>query len=98
MTRLGFAVLLALGTITSVSASEAAEWQALPGMTSASLAQSGWRQTGAAGLSWPDGRQAVVSFWESTSEKQRFTFRCVAYFDKDFHQTGDACYQAVGKD
>lgn len=40
-------------------------WEIQPGLTSASLARSAWIQTGAAGLSFPDGRQAVISYWEA---------------------------------
>jgi hypothetical protein len=95
-----FAALFVASTTKSTFAAGLVEWQPLPGMTSARLAASGWRQTGAAGLSWPDGRQAVVSYWESTIDNQRttFTFRCVSYFDADLHQSGDGCSQAVHSD
>jgi hypothetical protein len=33
--------------------------------TSHGLASAGWKFLGASGLSWPDGRQAIVTFWDS---------------------------------
>lgn len=92
-------ILAVVGLVTGVTAAWSTEWQALPGMTSAALARAGWRQIGSAGLSWPDGRQAVVSFWEGTFPgKKPVTFRCVTYFDKDLQQTGDVCYQPTDKE
>lgn len=76
-------------------AAQAQEWQTLSGMTSAKLAAAGWQQSGAAGLSWPDGRQAVVSFWWMPTHGDRLTMRCVDYFDADMRGTGGTCFQAV---
>ncbi len=80
------------------SSANAQEWQILPGMTSAKLAASGWQIESAAGLSWPDGRQAVVSFWTATFEQGGLTMRCVSYFDEHFQPTGDICSQPVGQE
>jgi|AntRauMFilla1563_2_1112583.scaffolds.fasta_scaffold94041_1 hypothetical protein len=78
----------------AASSASGQEWSALPGMTSAKLAATGWEHRSATGLSWPDGRQAIVSFWTMQSSKiPRLTMRCVSYFDADFQQSGDICYQ-----
>ena len=70
-------------------------WTSVPGLSSAHLARSGWTQNGASGLSWPDGRQAVISFWEAVINGQKVTVRCTTYFDANMAQTGDMCAQAV---
>ena len=41
-------------------------WKPDPHATSGGLAAASWKMLGTAGLSWPDGRQAVVTFWIST--------------------------------
>ena len=84
--------------IFSASSVVAQEWQKLPGMTTAKLAASGFQQVSAAGLSWPDGRQAVVTFWTTTFDQKNFTMRCISFYNESFQQTGDICSQAVGKD
>lgn len=38
-------------------------WEWAPGTTSAGLALQGFEPVSSAGLSWPDGRQSVVTFW-----------------------------------
>ena len=61
-------------------------------MISALLARSeGWRVVTSSGLSWPDGRQAVVSFWTNGT----MTMRCTDYFEADMTPTGGLCAQAV---
>src|SRR6056297_1253076 len=58
---------LSVGAVAPATAQEALHsWQFVPGTTSGDLAGAGWQQRGAAGLSWPDGRQAVISYWEFT--------------------------------
>ena len=90
-----FAFVAAVVLGLPVGGAQAQEWKALPGLTSAKLAASGWLQTSAAGLSWPDGRQAVVTFWVSTENENQMTMRCVDYFDDDMVATGGGCSQAV---
>jgi hypothetical protein len=79
--------------VTQVHAEEALNtWQVLPGMTSAQLASSdGWELASSSGLSWPDGRQALVTFWKGP--KQNY-LRCVTYFDASMGSTGEGCYRA----
>jgi hypothetical protein len=40
-------------------------WGLDPESTSATLARDGWKFLSMATLSWPDGRQAVVTMWNS---------------------------------
>ena len=57
-------------------------------VSSAALARGGWKFLGMASLSWPDGRQAVVTMWNS--ELGDFA-RCFDYFDAEMNQTGGKC-------
>ena len=45
------------------------------------------------GLSWPDGRQAIVVFLETEQEGNKWLFKCVDYFSKDMQETGQICYE-----
>jgi hypothetical protein len=56
--------------------------------SSASLARDGWRFLGMSTLSWPDGRQAVVTLWLSDLGNYA---RCFDYFDAKMNQTGGKC-------
>jgi hypothetical protein len=63
-------------------------WGLDPDASSAALARDGWQFMALTGLSWPDGRQAVVTLWRS----QIGDFaRCVDYFDSDMQQAGGKC-------
>jgi len=81
-----------------VSSVQADEWALLPGKTSASFAQAeGWLPQGTAGLSWPDGRQALLTYWQRCYDEKPescFTQRCIDYFDSDMRLTGSVCYSA----
>ena len=56
--------------------------------SSAALARDGWKFLALSTLSWPDGRQAVVTMWEN----QLGDFaRCFDYFDAKMVQTGGKC-------
>jgi hypothetical protein len=62
--------------------------------TSHGLASAGWQFLGASGLSWPDGRQAIVTFWDS-SEGQ--IARCFDYFDANMSEVRGNCQHAEPK-
>lgn len=63
-------------------------WGFDPDASSASLARDGWQFMAMTGLSWPDGRQAVITMWRS----QIGDFaRCVDYFGADMQQAGGKC-------
>lgn len=64
-------------------------WEIVPGLTSANLSAAPSQLVGSSGLGWPDGRQAVVTFW--SAKNPHSTIRCTAYFDKDMRQTGEKC-------
>jgi len=66
----------------------AGAWGIDPAATSASLARGGWKFLGLSTMSWPDGRQAVVTMWSS---KVGDFARCFDYFDPAMHQTGGKC-------
>ena len=63
-------------------------WGFDPNATSAHLARHGWTFLGISSLSWPDGRQAVVTLWNS--DLGDFA-RCFDFFDADMNQTGGKC-------
>lgn len=43
------------------------------------------------GLSWPDGRQAIVTFWQHAP----VLYRCIDYFDASMRSTGGKCQGAL---
>lgn len=57
-------------------------------LTSADLASKAIPLTASSGLSWPDGRQALVTYWKDGIA----TYRCVDYFDSNMQATGSICY------
>lgn len=81
------AATIALTTLAAPATAQ--QWSSL-GPSLAFLAASGWRQTGAAGLSSPDDRHAVISFWEAP-EGQNGVYRCTTVFDQNFNQVSDTC-------
>ena len=56
--------------------------------SSAELARGGWKFLAMSTMSWPDGRQAVVTMWSS---KLGDFARCFDYFDAAMQQTGGKC-------
>ena len=95
-----FAALLALVTIAApVLAQEhpdlSGDWEPDTETNSAGLAMAGFDQTGAAGLSWPDGQQALVTFWRAQDEHYLFVYRCMSFFDADLVPAGEQCARAI---
>jgi len=73
---------------TSGADPRAGVWGLDAAATSASLARDGWKFLAMSTLSWPDGRQALVTMWGS----QLGDFaRCFDYFDAKMNQTGGKC-------
>jgi hypothetical protein len=92
-------VLAAAAALSSIAgAANAKEWTWLSGMTSAKLAAAGWTATASAGLSWPDGRQAVVTHWRAVIDGHELAFRCIDYFDENMRPAGETCAQPTGPD
>ena len=110
MTKPGFitaAILAAIFTNTAADSS----WKVLPGISVSDLMTkciydradrhlfedciAEVASTG--GLSWPDGKQAVVSYihvtYKSTAGNDSlFVYRCVENFNADMRPTSEACY------
>jgi hypothetical protein len=87
----GLAVVLALAGYSAPSS--AANWYSMPGTTSADLARDDWRLLSSSGLSWPDGRQAIVTFWKNPDTAA--VVRCISYFEVDMSGDGEVCEQAT---
>ena len=64
-------------------------WTMQPGLTLRQVLGSGGLIRSTAGLSWPDGRQAVVLYVDSEGD----LLRCVDYFDASMSSTGISCYE-----
>ena len=70
------------------------EWKPIPGLTSAELAiGQEWDLISSDALSWPDGRSALLTYWEN--KKSSFFLRCVDFRDASFQHTGGSCYNPV---
>jgi len=89
------AILAALAATTSLAEDRetgadpaAGIWGLDPEATSAVLARDGWRFLSMSTMSWPDGRQAVVTMWNS--DLGDFA-RCFDYFDAEMNQLGGKC-------
>lgn len=67
-------------------------WEPLVGVNSADLAWQGAMPLTSDGLSWPDGRQAIVTFWAPINREA--VIRCVDYFDSNMVSSGGGCYAA----
>ncbi len=72
------------------------DWWPLPGLNSAKMLEDKWDLVSSSGHSWPDGRQAIVTFWRKPAEgAQRLDIvRCIDFFDADFGALAGIC-QAV---
>jgi len=82
-------------SITSAQSQEVVEqdkWKVMPGTQSADIAKLLLiTLVSSAGHSWPDGRQAIVTFWKSGATY----LRCIDYFESDMSSSGGVCYQPV---
>lgn len=99
MKTLIFGILLALaGSVYGT-----AEWRPLPSTTLSDLLDNKWANkagylsagsiVGTAGVSWPDGRQAVHTTIEIRQVGKGYLFRCIDYYDNDLAHTDQVCYQ-----
>lgn len=64
------------------------DWGIDDAASAASLARDGWTFLAMSTLSWPDGRQAVVTMWQS---KLGDHARCFDYFDAAMRPVGGKC-------
>lgn len=59
--------------------------------------------TGVTGLSWPDGRQAIVTYIETRQSvdpdkpEKKWLFKCIDWYQADMQPTGQSCYELVDK-
>ncbi len=96
MMRSLFAVALATASMSSAMADERQTahdprngvWGIDESVSAAMLARDGWKFLDMSTMSWPDGRQAVVTLWNSELGDYA---RCFDYFDADMNQTGGKC-------
>jgi len=89
------ALILAVAAATPAVAQQ---WEPKPNMTSATLAERGYQVDGVAGLSWPDGRQAVVTFWSLQLRLGSVsTARCTTFYDASMVETGETCGEVAGE-
>jgi len=65
-------------------------WRAVP-PNSSDLANKSAELLSSSGLSWPDGRQSIVTFWRYNNS----LYRCVDDFNASLQQTGALCYVPV---
>lgn len=82
------------------------QWQGLPGYSMLDLvngtaiekrlskAPRKLEALGSAGLSWPDGRQAISVTFRVTIGETSWVYRCTDYYDKSMSWTGQMCYEA----
>ena len=81
-----FAIVSVLGA--GYALAQDAEWKRVK-TTSADLAVHGGKLISSSGHSWPDGRQAITTFWRGgDGSLDRYT-RCISYFNADMQKTGE---------
>jgi hypothetical protein len=70
-------------------------WNTFTGISSAILANEGAELLASNALSWPDGRQAIVTFWATDNIPVKWsdamTIRCIDYFNSSMQNLGGAC-------
>ena len=90
-----FFVLAGLAPVSIAIAQSRASWQVQPGVTSAAMSTSGWNLVSSTGLSWPDGSQAVVTFWLGSKDFAIMWGRCIERFDRSMVSTNEVCHLAL---
>jgi len=63
-------------------------WGIDESVSAAMLARDGWKFLAMSTMSWPDGRQAFVTMWNSELGDYA---RCFDYFDAAMNQIGGKC-------
>ena len=86
MMKILLAVMFWIALVQSSMAAE--HWETAPEASTASLAANSAKLEASSGLSFPDGRQAIVTFWTSSSGP---VFQCVTFYDASMQATGEKC-------
>ncbi len=91
------ATALCLLAATAAQAQNRPEWWPVPGLNSAIIMQDNWELVSSSGLSWPDGRQAIMTFWrKAPGDSPRLkVVRCMDFFDDKFRSTAGICHAVV---
>ncbi|MGI9425306.1 MAG: hypothetical protein ACR2PA_19090 [Hyphomicrobiaceae bacterium] len=86
---------LAFGTLSAFAQNSGVPqgWQPVPKLLSSNLAKDGWEIRTSSGLSWPDGKQAIYSYWSRLRDGKLSTILCAAYFRRDRKATGETCFR-----
>src|SRR5680860_1849552 len=92
----GRAILIAMVLFffaVGAAAQDASEegWRVVLPLQSNDLASKQAELLSSSGLSWPDGRQGIVTFWRHENS----LYRCIDFFDESYQQTGGACSKPV---
>ena len=95
----GITLLIALIAFSA----NASEWKLLPGYDIFELYSGGAAKklgverkvsvVGTSGLSWPDGRHAIVTHIEVKQGEEKWLYRCTQYFAADMQQIREQCYE-----
>jgi hypothetical protein len=91
-TKWSFLPILAVFAATPADAQELWQdgWIYVPGLNASKVAMTkGAKLISSGGHSWPDGRQATMTYWQLGD----LFLRCVDHFDKNMVATGGLCSQ-----
>ena len=87
-------IFASLMAVVPASAEGQTEWKRAFGFTLPRLAQENWALQSSAGLSWPDGSQAIITFWRAPFETGTI-MKCVTRYDTNLNETQETCYEAT---
>ncbi|MCG7948695.1 MAG: hypothetical protein N0C84_20355 [Candidatus Thiodiazotropha taylori] len=88
-------VMMVLFSSNVYSESNRGSWQYTLKLGSASIARAGGELIESTGLSWPDGRQIIVTYWKLNSGEM---VRCFDNFQADMQSTGSSCQKPSARD
>lgn len=98
MTKVIAIAFLIIGSVV-----EASEWvplrdydlyQLYSGETSRAMGISAKAKlVGSNGLSWPDGRQATISYLEIERDQKRWLYKCVEHWSSDLQLEREECFE-----
>ncbi len=85
-------VLTTFGAQYAAAQAQPDPWKALPGTTAYELKVTFHAiLTSSDALAWPDGRSALVTYWQGGPADTYY--RCIDYKDADFRSTGHSCWE-----